>query len=250
MKKISFVFLSILSLLQSKAQDVDTVTVRQPNRWIKPVAAMGYAGATYLTYKYLDHIAQDESQEGKTQSKKMIADVVNPLGVGKFNTMAIGGLGLLSVISKNKKLQQTAIIWAGSAAINSMLVQQLKVTFQRHRPNTGDPYNTFDWRRGPRINKSFPSAHTANAFTAATVFATLYSDTKWVPAVAYSIATLTGLSRIYNNAHWASDVMAGAAVGFLSAKAMVEVYKKVNQKFMILPGMGRNAAFVSVICKL
>jgi membrane-associated phospholipid phosphatase len=32
----------------------------------------------------------------------------------------------------------------------------------------------------------------------------------------YGAATLTGVSRIYNNQHWASDVLAGAAVGTIS----------------------------------
>jgi membrane-associated phospholipid phosphatase len=32
----------------------------------------------------------------------------------------------------------------------------------------------------------------------------------------YGAATLTGVSRMYNNQHWASDVIAGAAIGTLT----------------------------------
>jgi hypothetical protein len=40
--------------------------------------------------------------------------------------------------------------------------------------------------------------------------------------VFYGGATLMGLSRIYNNQHWASDVMAGAAIGTLIGVKVVK----------------------------
>jgi membrane-associated phospholipid phosphatase len=45
---------------------------------------------------------------------------------------------------------------------------------------------------------------------------------RWiVGGVTYTLATLTGVSRIYNNMHWASDVMAGAALGTVTGLAVV-----------------------------
>jgi membrane-associated phospholipid phosphatase len=75
----------------------------------------------------------------------------------------------------------------------------------------------------------------------------MYQDHKWVPVVSYSIATLVGLSRIYDNAHWASDVMAGAAVGFLSAKAMNGIYRKLSHRFLFLPRAGWHGGSVSLM---
>jgi len=44
----------------------------------------------------------------------------------------------------------------------------------------------------------------------------------WVVApVTYGLATLVGLSRMYNNAHWASDVVLGAAIGTFSGIKVV-----------------------------
>ena len=132
------------------------------------------------------------------------------------------------------------IIWAGSLLINSIVTDQLKTSFQRYRPDSGDPYNTFDWRKGPKLNKSFPSAHTSNAFTTATVFATQYKTIKWVPPVAYTLASLVGLSRI-------SDILAGAAVGFLSAKAMNGLYKLAKKKILFLPQVGISYSSLSLV---
>jgi len=154
------------------------------------------------------------------------------------------------LLSKNRKLKKTAIIWTGSLLLNDFVTTQLKNSFQRYRPNTGEPYNTFDWRKGPRINNSFPSQHTSNAFTTATVFATMYKDKKWVPPVVYSLAALTGLSRVYNNAHWASDVMAGAAVGFISAKLMFKAYNLAEKKLLVIPGRNNKYTYVNIIYRL
>ena len=138
----------------------------------------------------------------------------------------------------------------GGHIINDIVTNQFKITFQRHRPNTGDPYNTFDWRGGPKTNLSFISAHTSNAFTTATVFATVYNKSKWVPVVAYSVASLVGLCRIYNNDHWASDVMAGAAVGFASAKTANGLYKLAAKKITFIPQVNNGHYGFALYCSL
>ena len=40
----------------------------------------------------------------------------------------------------------------------------------------------------------------------------------WATVGLYTLATATGLSRVYDNQHWVSDVFLGAAVGIASAK--------------------------------
>jgi membrane-associated phospholipid phosphatase len=61
------------------------------------------------------------------------------------------------------------------------------------------------------------SGHTALAFS----FATSLSQEihrPWATAGLYTLATATALSRVYQNQHWANDVLIGAAVGIASAK--------------------------------
>jgi membrane-associated phospholipid phosphatase len=59
---------------------------------------------------------------------------------------------------------------------------------------------------------SFPSGHSTFAFATATTFSSM-SKKKMVPIIAYSIASGVALSRIHDQKHWASDVLAGAAIG-------------------------------------
>ncbi len=47
-------------------------------------------------------------------------------------------------------------------------------------------------------------------FTFAAVVSTHYKDKIWVPI----IASLEGLARMYDDKHWSSDVVIGAALGY------------------------------------
>lgn len=92
----------------------------------------------------------------------------------------------------------------------------IKIAVGRVRPDASaseaDTYQPFSG------HGSFPSGHAALAFAAATA---LDRETRagWVPWVAYPIAGLVGWSRVLEDRHWTSDVVAGAALGtFLAHK--------------------------------
>ncbi len=105
-------------------------------------------------------------------------------------------------------------VGAGGAVIlgtlaGSMANETLNVIVGRGRPGTAPGA----WRFRPLAgHASFPSGHTAYAFALAGAIDEATSG--WVPAAAaYAMASLTGLSRIYDDRHWASDVVVGAIVG-------------------------------------
>ena len=56
-----------------------------------------------------------------------------------------------------------------------------------------------------------------------------YKDKPIVPIIAYSAATMIGLSRITENKHWSTDVLVGAALGFLSGKEVVNNYHRYSK---------------------
>jgi len=103
---------------------------------------------------------------------------------------------------------------AGRAGISTLtaagVTVGLKVMFGRVRPRDepDDPF-TFDPFSG---NGSFPSGHTTIAFAAA-VALDRETTSGWVPWIVYPAATMVGWSRVQDLDHWASDVVAGAAIG-------------------------------------
>lgn len=90
---------------------------------------------------------------------------------------------------------------AFSVGIMAATVNGIKYTVSRPRPD------------GSR-NNSFPSGHTATAFMSASILHKEYGwRSPWFSIGGYTAAALTGVSRLMNNKHWMTDVMAGAAIG-------------------------------------
>ena len=219
--------------------------------WLHTGLAAGYAGTAYIFYKYEDSHFREESQEHRTPFLDGIAAGASFMGESKNAWMALGATTGLAYLSRNTRLQKTVFVWAGTLLLNGVVTDKLKHSFQRYRPNTGMSAHTFDGLEGPGVHHSLPSAHTSNAFATATVFATLYKDKKWVPPLAYGLAAVVGASRVHNNAHWVSDVMAGAAVGYLSARAMLATDKWLSRKGVVLyPQVGRRCAGIGLVKSL
>jgi membrane-associated phospholipid phosphatase len=65
-----------------------------------------------------------------------------------------------------------------------------------------------------RGNGSFPSGHSIEAFSVATIIARRYRTHRWVPYAAYGLAALVGFSRLSLNVHFLSDVFMGGALGY------------------------------------
>lgn len=95
---------------------------------------------------------------------------------------------------------------AFSVGLMATAVNSLKYSFRVMRPD-GSTRN------------SFPSGHTATAFMTATMLHKEYGHrSPWYSIGAYTVATVTGVTRQLNNRHWMSDIMVGAGIGILAAE--------------------------------
>ncbi|MDR2778893.1 MAG: phosphatase PAP2 family protein [Puniceicoccales bacterium] len=101
-----------------------------------------------------------------------------------------------------------------SLAASELSVYVLKTTTHRPRPN---------YQEGDKKN-SFPSGHTAAAFTGASFIHRRYGFKQAI--IPYGLAIATGMSRIHAKKHHTWDVVAGAAIACLWSWCFVE--KKTN----------------------
>jgi len=144
--------------------------------------------------------------------------------LGSPGSIATGvGLYLIGRADGQLRLQSLGLHSVESIVFADILGGGIKVLAGRQRPyvDIKNPYNFQLWR-GLTDDKyrSFPSGHAINAFAFAS---SVTRETQfWWPhagfyvgTVMYGGATLVGLSRMYNNQHWASDVVGGAAIGTL-----------------------------------
>jgi membrane-associated phospholipid phosphatase len=124
------------------------------------------------------------------------------------------------------------LIYGLSHVLNATLTSNLKRLSQERRPDVLTDFS------------SFPSAHTSEAFMTATLLHEQFGKTHpWLSVGGYSVAVATGAMRVLNNRHWVSDVMAGAAVGFLSAETAWRLYPLLarqlpahwGQKLLLVP---------------
>jgi membrane-associated phospholipid phosphatase len=84
------------------------------------------------------------------------------------------------------------------------------------------PFNLHPFAKGFRglfnaSNQCFPSGHAALAFATAAMLSILVPRYRYV---FYAVATIVGLERIIENAHYTSDVVAAAILGIVGAKAV------------------------------
>lgn len=126
----------------------------------------------------------------------------------------------VSLVRHNAYDQDSSLL-AGEAVLDSeLLAGVMKSTIRRLRPSEvpqGAGFSdTFTDARGGLFSGqgSFPSGHAIAAFSIATIFANRYSRHRWVPWVAYGLAASVAFSRITLQAHFTSDVFAGAVLGY------------------------------------
>lgn len=149
-----------------------------------------------------------------------IADTLEEIGFGRNVLMAnvglIGAGWLFREHEAGNKLMRTALVSLESQLFTEPLVGLTKFAVGRARPDAGEGTQSYDPFEG--FDKSFPSSHAARTFAVAAVFADAYPQP--IPFLVYTGAALISLSRIYLNEHFASDVFAGAALGFAIGKAL------------------------------
>jgi membrane-associated phospholipid phosphatase len=109
--------------------------------------------------------------------------------------------------------RQGQIQFLKSLATNAVLTGGLKASIDKRRPD-GDCCD------------SFPSGHTSFAFMGASFLHKRYGRKYAIPV--YAAASFVAYSRVVSDRHYVEDVVAGAAIGYLSSYFFTTKYKGVT----------------------
>ena len=209
-------------------------------------AALAVAGTSVIA----DRPVRDFMRR-QTQGNTFLNDVQNfgqSYAVGVVGGFYVAGLAMGSekTVHVGEDLLTASVI---SATIN----QTIKVTVNRYRPRDDQGIVNLQGYTGLNNNSSFPSGHTTEAFTLASVIATSYEDNPWVACSVYTVAGMVGVARMYLDAHWASDVVASAFIGTWVGKSIVrhnnEIRGSNKSSVSIIPAVAPGYAGVRVDAK-
>ena len=133
---------------------------------------------------------------------------------------AVAGYGMnLFGFRGAHNIADATILYGTAYILLAAAVLPLKYSIDSPRPNLIN-------------NHSFPSGHTAIALCGAELLRREYWHVSpWIGIAGYAVAATTGFMRLYNNAHWFNDVLAGAGLGILCAEAAYWLYPVITKTF-------------------
>ena len=187
------------------------------------------AGVLHGAMVDVDRVVRDAVVEHRTSAGVRVAGVVSFIGATQWLAIVALAVGLL-VLRRDRR----PVLWAWfpllivCATVSSHLVDLLKDYFEIVRPPAGVLV---------RESLSFPSGHSAGSAAVSIFLAYVVARERRAPAVlagalAIAVILLVGVSRMFLDFHWLSDVVGGwivgtaVAVGFCSIWEWTQRYRR------------------------
>ncbi|MBV8857528.1 MAG: phosphatase PAP2 family protein [Acidobacteria bacterium] len=173
---------------------------RDDAKWLAPLGAATLALAA--TDQYTGQLSDNDQRISVSRDISQAGGIYSTAGLA-------AGFYLVGRAAGNERARETGLL-GGEALINTAIVYSvLKNVSQRPRPPVDDAHAEF-FDGG----HSFPSGHSASAWTLATVVASEYHDHRAVQVAAYGLAAAVSVSRYTARKHFLSDVVVGGAIGY------------------------------------
>lgn len=225
MLRLAIVLLSLTAFSCANARllkhDVIAVAKAPVKEWRSVAAASAVVGATLLVDDEIARISRNNDSHAREQ----LSDAVSGFG-GGHSDKVMAAFFLYGAVARDERAGNVAFdAFVSSVIASKGITPALKQLTNRERPNGGD-------------SDAFPSNHATQAFAVASVVADHYEHRPWVRWAAYGLATAVGISRVYHEAHWASDVVAGAAIGTLVGTTVARTNRAERAKWRVTPVRG------------
>ena len=217
--------------MDSSAAAAPAPPVRSPIVTSGDLVVVGALTATAAALMPADAQIARELQRSGPQSSSALRTAARGLEpLGSAGAVIFGGsLYAAGVLTGRRGVADVGWHTLEALLLSTQASSALKGVFGRARPYAaaGDAQD-FDLGGGfgTSTRRSLPSGHTSAAFAFASVVSGETAH-RWprahriVAPLAYAAATGVGLSRMYDDKHWASDVALGAAVGTLAGRIVV-----------------------------
>lgn len=231
------------STLISEARDVAVTPFDMENGGVWKT--LGIAGATGLVYLFDNDIRtriQDNKSDTADKAAKVGTVVGDPFLHLGLAALVYGG----GVLADSPKHRDIGLMLGEAALLADASTFVLKEAIGRARPYAGGDKGSFRPFQFRNDYDSLPSAHTASSFAMASVVAGT-SESLPVKLIAYGTAIFVGFSRMYEDKHWASDIVLGAAVGELCGRVVMDTHVRQGNTLRVVPVVSSDAATLALV---
>jgi len=151
--------------------------------------------------------------------------IVEPFGQ-EYSLAVLGAYGIAGFVFHDAPAKDIVIDGIMTSILAAGIITPVSQrVIGRARPRQGEGADSFHPFNSNYT--SFPSGHTTQAFAVASVISA-HSDKLWVNISAYTLASFVAYARIYHDAHWLSDVSAGALIGTVVGHGVVAINTKLR----------------------
>ena len=214
-------------LAQAAASPVDSAKAKETLFTARDAyIAAGFVGLTVALYPVDRSMAQRMNNANALGGKSLnnAADAFNYLALPGVLVLGVGSYAW-GRLAPHPDMADFGLHTTEAVVLAVATSQVLKLAIGRARPYVSGAANPRDFKFGGGFSsdarRSFPSGHATIAFAAAAAATSeiqrLWPRYTWLGGtVLYGSATMVGLARMYQNQHWASDVVLGAGIGTLA----------------------------------
>jgi membrane-associated phospholipid phosphatase len=227
---------AILSMpvASAAAQAADSSRLPRVSLFTKDDAYLGaFFIAGTLALRPFDKRVAGELQQPESQANRLFQNLSTDVRVIAVPGAVIIGTSMYAVgrLAHGNRLADLGLHGLEALAVGDVVNTAIKWSVGRARPYVVRDTNPSDYgflrglKKG-RDYSSFPSGHVLAAFAAAAAVSNEASrwwpGSQWYVGTAmYGGATAVALSRLYNNQHWASDVIMAAGIGTFAGNKVV-----------------------------
>lgn len=197
---------------------------------IDPRVALGVVAVVGATAAFDERIA-DWWRSRAVQGDSGRSDLVHALTVVNEVPLTIAAVAAYGVgrLTGSRVVTDVGAHVTVSLVVTELLSEAVRIGLGRTRPRAS-PDDAFQFEPGKGIShfeqRSFPSLHASVAFATATALIEEMRlrdvhARRYLTPLLLGLATIPGFTRLYLDQHWASDVIAGTAVGALVGTQVV-----------------------------